>query len=183
MAAPAEQGNRRGNSSISRGGFLNEINSLGRRFGSHQPPQVTPGASPAGGPSSQGEGPLSLVALRSRSSPSGVSSAGRYAGFDVRLSPSGRDHSAFRPLQHRLTISFSAGDHQPIGSSHDEPRGLGHPRLLWWCRREAETNGYADLPVRRPVRLSRRGWSFVIVYAIVIRVRKVSSCQQLPPPF
>lgn len=56
----ADKGNRRGNKSVFLGAFPNEINSLGRRFGSHQPPQVTPGASPSCGPSSQGEGPLSL---------------------------------------------------------------------------------------------------------------------------
>lgn len=33
------RGNRRGNRSVSLGRFLNEINSLGRRFGSYQPPQ------------------------------------------------------------------------------------------------------------------------------------------------
>lgn len=38
MTAHAEWGNRRGNGSLSLGGFLNEINSLGRRFATHQPP-------------------------------------------------------------------------------------------------------------------------------------------------
>lgn len=36
----ADKGNRRGNKSVFLGAFPNEINSLGRRFGSHQPPQV-----------------------------------------------------------------------------------------------------------------------------------------------
>lgn len=36
----ADKGNRRGNKSVFLGTFPNEINSLGRRFGSHQPPQV-----------------------------------------------------------------------------------------------------------------------------------------------
>lgn len=39
----ADKGNRRGNKSVFLGAFPNEINSLGRRFVSHQPPQVTPG--------------------------------------------------------------------------------------------------------------------------------------------
>ena len=56
----ADKGNRRGNKSVFLRAFPNEINSLGRRFVSHQPPQVTPGASPPSGPSSQGAGPLSL---------------------------------------------------------------------------------------------------------------------------
>lgn len=34
----ADKGNRRGNKSVFLGAFPNEINSLGRRFGSHQPP-------------------------------------------------------------------------------------------------------------------------------------------------
>ena len=41
----ADKGNRRGNKSVFLGAFPNEINSLGRRFVSHQPPQVTPTAS------------------------------------------------------------------------------------------------------------------------------------------
>ena len=36
----ADKGNRRGNKSVFLGAFPNEINSLGRRFVSHQPPQV-----------------------------------------------------------------------------------------------------------------------------------------------
>lgn len=43
----ADWGNRQGNSTDSLGSFPNEINSLGRRFGSHQPPQVTPILRPA----------------------------------------------------------------------------------------------------------------------------------------
>lgn len=35
----ADEGNRRGNKSVFLGAFPNEINSLGRRFVSHQPPQ------------------------------------------------------------------------------------------------------------------------------------------------
>ena len=52
----ADKGNRRGNKSVFLGAFPNEINSLGRRFVSHQPPQVSSHAvkSPCG-PS--GEGP------------------------------------------------------------------------------------------------------------------------------
>jgi len=56
----ADKGNRLGNKSVFLGAFPNEINSLGRRFVSHQPPQVTLGASPSSGRSSLGEGPLSL---------------------------------------------------------------------------------------------------------------------------
>lgn len=47
----ADKGNRRGNKSVFLGAFPKEINSLGRRFVSHQPPQVTPDASPRNGPS------------------------------------------------------------------------------------------------------------------------------------
>ena len=56
----ADKGNRRGNKSVFLGAFPNEINSLGRRFVSHQPPQVMQGTAPPSGPSSLGEGPLSL---------------------------------------------------------------------------------------------------------------------------
>ncbi len=35
----ADKGNRRGNRSVFPSAFPNEINSLGRRFVSHQPPQ------------------------------------------------------------------------------------------------------------------------------------------------
>jgi hypothetical protein len=38
----ADKGNRRGNKSVFLGAFSNEINSLGRRFVSHQPPHATP---------------------------------------------------------------------------------------------------------------------------------------------
>ena len=41
----ADKGNRRGNSAVSLVSFLNEINSLGRRFGSHQPDLPVTGAS------------------------------------------------------------------------------------------------------------------------------------------
>lgn len=37
----ADKGNRRGNKSVFLGAFSNEINSLGRRFVSHQPPQLS----------------------------------------------------------------------------------------------------------------------------------------------
>ena len=36
----ADKGNRRGNKSVFLGAFPNEINSLGRRFVSHQPPHL-----------------------------------------------------------------------------------------------------------------------------------------------
>ncbi len=45
-----DKGNRGGNKSVSLGSFLNEINSLGRRFGSHQPPHLTPGKAPPSAP-------------------------------------------------------------------------------------------------------------------------------------
>ena len=38
----ADKGNRRGNKSVFLGAFPNEINSLGRRFVSHQPPHLIP---------------------------------------------------------------------------------------------------------------------------------------------
>lgn len=38
----ADKGNRLGNKSVFLGAFPNEINSLGRRFVSHQPPHLTP---------------------------------------------------------------------------------------------------------------------------------------------
>ena len=38
----ADKGNRRGNKSVFLGAFPNEINSLGRRFVSHQPPHPEP---------------------------------------------------------------------------------------------------------------------------------------------
>lgn len=44
------RGNRWGNRSVAPAAFPIEINSLGRRFGSHQPPQVTSGASPPAAP-------------------------------------------------------------------------------------------------------------------------------------
>ena len=48
----ADKGNRRGNKSVFLGAFPNEINSLGRRFGSHQPPHQSRPFAPHG-PGSQ----------------------------------------------------------------------------------------------------------------------------------
>ena len=42
----ADKGNRRGNKSVFLGAFPNEINSLGRRFGSHQPPHPSVSSGP-----------------------------------------------------------------------------------------------------------------------------------------
>ncbi len=50
----ADKGNRRGNKSVFLGAFPKEINSLGRRFVSHQPPQMIAQTTAL-------RGPLSLV--------------------------------------------------------------------------------------------------------------------------
>ncbi len=42
----ADKGNRRGNKSVFLGAFPNEINSLGCRFVSHQPPHLIPSQRP-----------------------------------------------------------------------------------------------------------------------------------------
>lgn len=58
----ADKGNRRGNKSVFLGAFPNEINSLGRRFVSHQPPHRTPLTRKALVPA----GPKALLLVRHR---------------------------------------------------------------------------------------------------------------------
>lgn len=90
MTAQFVWGNRKGNETKWPPVFFNEINSLRRRFGSHQPPQAIPGTAPPAAPHRQVRGRCRWGAVRGDSSGLSARSSRRSGGIMVELSAPAR---------------------------------------------------------------------------------------------